>query len=130
MSISSIILLSVLAIVIGYVVFKLYGPNTLFLRIDKNYSEFEKNRQSFDQTKLLKLRDDVEKAIYQLSYTIPNREKFIENNSDLEYSEYAGDIGEVENSVREDKARLSRYQGILAEVDREYNRREHASKYE
>ena len=129
MSTLSIILLLGLIILISYVLFKLFGPNLLFRRIDARYDVFNINHDVFTEKQLLDFKKDLEHALYQLSYTISNREHFIESNSDPEFSEFAADVPAVQESVRKDKQREQKYRTMLSEVNREILRREHSRKY-
>ena len=128
MATSSIIILTILVIVIGFCIVVFSGPSILFYQIEKAYQKFLNDKENFSDDALHELQADLDRALDQVGFMMSNQKNFISGNSN-EYSEYATETLKAKTSLDKNKEREARFEGMMQEVNREITRREHAHKY-
>ena len=127
MNTTSIIIAILFGIILVGSLFVCWVYLSLGKRINRRYTEFEKNRSEFSEVEIENLKADVCYVLSKLDFKIDNQEHFI-NNTHPE-SDYADGIEKAKQFLAENKSQRLRYKKMLEELDRELKRREHSRKY-
>lgn len=122
------IIIILLGIVLICAVLKWCWYSSLPLRIKLSFKTFCKNRAKYPEYKLHKLQANIKEAISRYQGYIANQRSFLEayETADFEYRHNTLGVQEV---ICKEEKQISEFQRMLAETEREFNRREHSLKY-